>query len=92
MVEATLTTALVGFNTTRAVAILGVVSYRLINFWLPIPLGGIAYLSLQVDPAATRRSRKDRLRQIGGHAWGAAARGRREHEQPAAAVDDGPPH
>jgi uncharacterized protein (TIRG00374 family) len=81
VVEATLTTALVGFDTTRVVAILGVVAYRLINFWLPIPVGGIAYLSLQVDPGDIRRSRRDRLRRIGGHAWGAAARGRKEHAE-----------
>lgn len=46
VVEATLTSALVGFSTPRAIALLGVVSYRLINFWLPIPLGGAAYLTL----------------------------------------------
>jgi putative heme transporter len=58
LVEATLTSILVGFGTTRGVATLGVVAYRLINFWLPIPLGGLAYLSLQVDPRhpAQRRS------------------------------------
>lgn len=50
LVEATLTSTLVGFNTPRGVAILGVVGYRLVNFWLPIPLGGLAYLSLQVRP------------------------------------------
>jgi uncharacterized protein (TIRG00374 family) len=49
VVEATLTLTLVGFNTTRAIATFGVVAYRLINFWLPIPVGGLAYLSLQVD-------------------------------------------
>jgi uncharacterized protein (TIRG00374 family) len=58
VVEATLTSILVGFGTTRGVATLGVVAYRLINFWLPIPLGGLAYVSLQVDPRdpAQRRS------------------------------------
>jgi uncharacterized protein (TIRG00374 family) len=50
VIEATLTSILVGFGTSRGVATLGVVAYRLINFWLPIPLGGLAYLSLQVDP------------------------------------------
>ena len=49
VVEATLTSILVGFGTPRGVATLGVVGYRLINFWLPIPVGGLAYLSLQVD-------------------------------------------
>jgi uncharacterized protein (TIRG00374 family) len=47
VVEATLTSLLVGFGTPRGIAVLGVVTYRLINFWLPIPLGGLAYLSLQ---------------------------------------------
>ncbi len=46
VVEAALTTSLVGFGTPRGVAILGVISYRLINFWLPIPGGALAYLSL----------------------------------------------
>jgi len=47
VVEATLTSLLVGFGTPRGVATLGVVAYRLVNFWLPIPLGGFTYLSLQ---------------------------------------------
>ncbi|MEA2498062.1 MAG: putative heme transporter, partial [Actinomycetota bacterium] len=41
VVEAVLTSSLVGFGAPRAVAILGVISYRLLNFWLPIPLGGL---------------------------------------------------
>ncbi|HET9077363.1 MAG TPA: YbhN family protein [Acidimicrobiales bacterium] len=49
VVEAALTTLLVGFGTARGVATLGVVVYRLVQFWMPIPLGGLAYLSLQVD-------------------------------------------
>ena len=55
VIEATLTTVLIGFGTPRGAATLGVVAYRLINFWLPIPLGGVAYLSLQVDRATSRR-------------------------------------
>ena len=53
VIEATLTSVLVGFNTPRAAATLGVIGYRLINFWAPIPLGGLAYLSLQVDRAGS---------------------------------------
>lgn len=49
VVEATLTSLLVGFDTPRGVATVGVLAWRLINFWLPIPLGGLAYLSLHVD-------------------------------------------
>jgi uncharacterized protein (TIRG00374 family) len=65
VIEATLTSALVGFDTTRAVAILGVVTYRLVNFWLPIPVGGLTYLSLQVDPGHTDRTlRMEHLRNV----------------------------
>lgn len=49
VIEATLTSLLVGFDAPRGVATLGVVAYRLVNFWLPIPVGGLAYLSLQID-------------------------------------------
>jgi uncharacterized protein (TIRG00374 family) len=87
VVEATLTTALVGFDTTRAIAILAVVGYRLVNFWLPIPLGGIAYVSLQIDPLPGR-TRREKWRRIGDHAWGAAARGRREHAEYGRSVDE----
>jgi uncharacterized protein (TIRG00374 family) len=54
VVEAVLTSSLVGFGTPRAVAILGVISWRLVNFWLPIPIGGLAYLSLRGEPVSTR--------------------------------------
>jgi uncharacterized protein (TIRG00374 family) len=57
VVEATLTSILVGFGTPRGAATLGVVAYRLINFWLPIPLGGVSYLSLQVNKSRPRRPR-----------------------------------
>ena len=53
VVEGVLVPALVGFGTPRGVAILGVLSWRLVNFWLPIPAGGISYLSLRLgdEPA-----------------------------------------
>ena len=63
VVEAVLTSALVGFGAPRGTAVLGVVVYRLVNFWLPIPIGGLAYLSLKVGPAATREERATALRQ-----------------------------
>jgi uncharacterized protein (TIRG00374 family) len=63
VVEAALTTLLVGFGTPRGVATLGVVAYRLVNFWLPIPLGGLSYLSLQVDRGGPEE-RKNRLHMV----------------------------
>jgi uncharacterized protein (TIRG00374 family) len=41
---------LVGFGVTRSVAILGVLAWRLVNFWLPIPTGALAFVSLKVTP------------------------------------------
>ncbi len=39
---------LVGFGVTRSVATLGVLAWRMVNFWLPIPTGAVAYVSLRV--------------------------------------------
>jgi hypothetical protein len=39
---------LVGFGATRSVATLGVLGWRIVNFWLPIPTGAAAYVSLKV--------------------------------------------
>ncbi len=47
IVEGVLVPSLVGFGTTRALAIVAVLGYRLVNFWLPIPVGAGAYLSLR---------------------------------------------
>jgi uncharacterized protein (TIRG00374 family) len=55
VVEAIEIPTLVGFHVPLAIATLGVLSYRLVNFWLPIPLGGGAYLSLRFGPRARRR-------------------------------------
>ncbi len=62
VVEGVLISTLVGFGTVRGVALLGVVSYRLVNFWLPIPLGALAYLSLRVDTGASRQRRPRSLK------------------------------
>ena len=48
VVEGVLTPTLVGFGTPSAVALLGVVSWRMVNFWLPIPVGATCYLSLRM--------------------------------------------
>lgn len=47
VVEGVLITTLVGFGVPHSEAILAVLAYRLVNFWIPIPLGGMAYASLQ---------------------------------------------
>jgi uncharacterized protein (TIRG00374 family) len=48
---------LTGFGVAGGAATAGVICWRLVNFWLPIPLGGLSYLSLRLTRsrvAATR--------------------------------------
>jgi uncharacterized protein (TIRG00374 family) len=53
IVEGVIIPTLVGFATPRGIAVLGTTTWRLINFWLPIPLGAVAYFSLpREDPSA----------------------------------------
>ncbi len=47
IVEGTLVSVLVGFGIPHANAVLGVITWRLAEFWMPIPLGAAAYLSLR---------------------------------------------
>jgi putative heme transporter len=49
VVDSAIPFLLVGFGTTKDIATLGVIVWRLFNFWAPIPLGGLAYLSLQAS-------------------------------------------
>ncbi len=64
VMEAVLTTSLVGFGAPRGVAILGVVTWRLANFWLPIPAGAGAYLSLRLGPRASGEQRSRELQRL----------------------------
>jgi uncharacterized protein (TIRG00374 family) len=47
IVEGVLIPSLLGFGVPAGVAVLGVVSWRLLQFWAPIPIAGICYLSLR---------------------------------------------
>ena len=64
IIEGVLIPTLAGFGVTRGAAVLGVYSYRLINFWLPIPIGGLAYLSLKAEPGASRQRKLEELRRL----------------------------
>jgi len=57
-VEATLIATLVGFSLDRSTAAIAVVTYRLAQFWMPIPLGAISYASLRVGPRSIRKMRR----------------------------------
>jgi uncharacterized protein (TIRG00374 family) len=60
VVELVLITTLHGFGVPLPVASLGVIGYRLVNFWLPIPIGGLAYVSLRFSGVGWL----DRLREV----------------------------
>jgi uncharacterized protein (TIRG00374 family) len=64
VMEAVLTGALVGFGAPRGIAILGVVTWRLVNFWLPIPVGAASYLSLRLGRQASGGQRLQELRRF----------------------------
>lgn len=59
VVEAVLTSTLTGFGVPASTAAVAVVTYRIAQYWLPIPLGALAYLSLKIGPTKvlTRRQR-----------------------------------
>jgi uncharacterized protein (TIRG00374 family) len=58
VVEAVLTSSLVGFGVAKDVALLGVIGYRLVNFWLPIPAGALAYISLRARAGKPARPKE----------------------------------
>ncbi|HEY4376587.1 MAG TPA: lysylphosphatidylglycerol synthase transmembrane domain-containing protein, partial [Acidimicrobiales bacterium] len=59
VVEATLTPTLVSFGVPITEATIAVLAWRVAQFWLPIPIGGIAYGSLRFGQLG-RRSGVDR--------------------------------
>lgn len=68
VVEAVLTSTLVGFGVPRGTAILGVIGYRLVNFWLPIPVGAGAYLSLRLGRGSPAERKRQELKRLAAEA------------------------
>jgi uncharacterized protein (TIRG00374 family) len=64
VVETAATLQLVGFGVPKNIALLGVLGWRLVNFWLPIPVGAGAYLSLRVRRGAGLRERIEAVREM----------------------------
>lgn len=55
VVETALPALLVTFGAPVGAAGAAVLAWRLVQFWLPIPLGGISYASLKLGPLGRRR-------------------------------------
>jgi hypothetical protein len=53
VVEFVLVSMITGFGPTAGEALSGVLAYRAVNFWLPIPFGGLAYASLEFERRLT---------------------------------------
>jgi uncharacterized protein (TIRG00374 family) len=60
VVEGVLIPTLVGFHVPSKIAVLGVLGYRAVNYWLPIPVGGGTYLSLRF----THEGWRERIRSV----------------------------
>lgn len=58
LVEGIYIPMLVGFGLTRPTATVGVLSYRVAQYWLPIVVGWLCYLSLRVGPFAIDRKQR----------------------------------
>jgi putative heme transporter len=56
VVEGSLTLALVAFGSATTVSLAAVLLYRLITYWMCIPLGGLAWVGLRATAARSRRS------------------------------------
>jgi uncharacterized protein (TIRG00374 family) len=54
VVEVTLVAITVGFGAPRPTAVLAVLGYRIVNYWLPLMPGAIAYLRLRLSPGPGR--------------------------------------
>lgn len=83
IVEGVLVPSLVGFGATRGVAIVAVIGYRLVNFWLPIPVGAGAYLSLRPAGGRGASNRREEFRRAVTEARSPAPLGR-HFDEPAA--------
>lgn len=73
---------LVSFGLTKSVATLGVLAWRLVNFWLPIPTGAAAYISLKVPRGAGLSAMRRALTELNPKAAPAEA------PQPRVSTDD----
>jgi uncharacterized protein (TIRG00374 family) len=55
VMEVTLVAITVGFGAPRATAVLAVLGYRIVNYWLPLLPGAAAYLRVRIRSAAAAK-------------------------------------
>jgi hypothetical protein len=54
VIEVALVAVTVGFGAPRPTAVLAVLGYRIVNFWLPLLPGAVAYLRIRLTPGIHR--------------------------------------
>ena len=54
VVEVALVAITVGFGSPRATAVLAVLGYRVVSYWLPLIPGAIAYVRIRLTAAKTK--------------------------------------
>ncbi len=64
LIEGILPLLLASSGVTKSVATLAVIGWRIVNFWLPIPLGAAFYLSLRVPHGAPMSARRRALHEL----------------------------
>jgi uncharacterized protein (TIRG00374 family) len=57
VIEVTLVAITVGFGAPRPTAVLAVLGYRIVNYWLPLIPGAIAYIRLRLRRAANGKTK-----------------------------------
>jgi uncharacterized protein (TIRG00374 family) len=57
VIEVTLVAITVGFGAPRATAVIAVLGYRVVNYWLPLLPGALAYLRLRLSLNATGQAK-----------------------------------
>ncbi|MCL4423768.1 MAG: YbhN family protein [Actinobacteria bacterium] len=64
VVETSATLLLASFGVPKGVALFGVLGWRLIEFWLPIPVGAGTYISLRMKPGSRIRGGRKVLSEL----------------------------
>jgi uncharacterized protein (TIRG00374 family) len=57
VIEVTLVAITVGFGAPRPTAVIAVLGYRVVNHWLPLLPGALAYLRLRLSPGAAGKAK-----------------------------------
>ena len=91
VIEGVLIPTLSGFGLDKGVATVAVLAYRLVNFWLPIPIGGGCYLSLRLESVHGFRQRIQEVRNVASSATEEHSTSSSEPTGPRSGLGTGPP-